>query len=446
MNVVIVGAGEVGLHVASILSREAHNVTVVDSAEDKIRRVSETLDIAALHGHGATPETLIAAGAQSADLVLAVTDNDEINLIATFTAKRLGAKRVVARLNGREYLEASQLFYRDLLGIDLIVSPAMLTAYEIAKFVENPDALAIESFVRGRIEMRQARVTAESPLAAKPLKEIALGNGTLIASILRDDTLIIPSGESVIQPNDIITIIGQRGRTDRMQRLITGAETKVHNVMIFGGGQIGMVLAQLLENLHCSVRLLEEDLARCTELAGRLEKTRVVHGNGADLNLLTQEHVGQVDAFIAVTDDDERNIMAALLAKEQGAAMGIVLIHRPDFASLLEKYGIDHAVSPRLVAANRILSLVRRGELRSTVMLAEGKAEAIELRVAPGSRVSNCVLKDLRLPRDTLLAALIHDEQVIVPRGKDRLKVGDTVIALARPEALDGLVKLFQAS
>ena len=446
MNVVIIGAGEVGLHIASILSREAHDVTIVDVAEDKVSRVGEILDIGTICGHGATPETLIAAGAQGADLVLAVTDNDEVNLIATFTAKALGAKRVVARLNGRQYLEASQLFYRDLLGIDLVVSPAMITAYEIAKFVENPDALAIESFVRGRIEMRQARVQPGSPLASKALKDIPLEEGTLIASILRDDELIIPSGESVIQPNDVVTVIGQRGHTDRVQKLITGAETKVRNVVIFGGGQIGQLLAQLLENLRCAVRLLEEDLARCNELAERLQKTRVVHGNGADLDLLKREHVGQADAFIAVTDDDERNIIAVLLAKEEGARMGIVLVHRPDFASLLEKVGIDHAVSPRLVAANKILSLVRHGELQSTALLADGKAEAIELRIAQGSRVSNHALKDLRLPRDTLIAALIRDDQVIVPRGSDTLKAGDTVIALAQPDALDGLVRLFQAS
>ncbi len=446
MDVIIIGAGEVGFHIASILSREAHNVTIVDVAQSKIERVGETLDISAICGHGATPNTLVAAGVERADLVLAVTDNDEVNLISTFTAKALGAKRVVARLSSRHYLEASQLLYRDHIGIDLIINPAMLTAYEIAKFVENPDALAIESYARGRTEMRQVRVQPDSPLASKPLKDIPLEEGVLIASILRKDTLIIPHGTSVIQPGDVVTVIGQRGRMDRMQKLLTGPETRLRNVMIYGGGHIGLLLAQLLENLRCSVRLLEEDRERCTELAEELKKTRVVHGNGADLSLLKRERVGAVDAFIAVTDDDERNIMAVLLAKQQGASMGVVLIHRPDFASLLEKVGIDHAASPRLITAKKILALVRRGELRTTTEIVEGKAEAIELQVGQGSKAADRALKDIRFPRNTLIAALIRDDQAIVPRGNDALKAGDTVIAFAEPDGIGALLKLFRST
>ncbi len=446
MNVIIIGAGEVGLHIASILSREAHSVTIVDAAQSRIERVEETLDIGTICGHGANPDMLITAGAESADLALAVTNHDEVNLVAALTAKALGAGKVVARVRSRQYLDETKLSYRDLLGIDLIINPVVFTAYEIAKFIENPDALAIESFARGQIEMRQIRVEDDSPLTSKPLKEIPLEPGTLIGSILRDDTLIIPHGASVIRPADVVTIIGQKGRMDRMQKLITGADAKVRNVMIFGGDQIGLLLAQLLENLRCAVKLIEEDRSRCQELAEQLHKTTVVHGNATDLDLLKRERVGSADAFIAVTNDDERNIMAVLLAKEQGAGKGIVLTHRPDFASLLEKVGIDHAISPRLITANRILGLVRRGELHSTAILADGKAEAIELRVAEGAKIVNRTLKQVRFPKNTLIAALIRHDQVIVPRGSDTFNVGDTVVAFTQSESIDGLLKLFHTA
>jgi trk system potassium uptake protein TrkA len=292
MDVIIIGAGEVGSHIASILSREAHNVTIVDVAQSKIERVGETLDISAICGHGANADTLSAAGAASADLVLAVTDNDEVNLISTLTAKALGARKVVARVRRQQYVDQGRVSYRTLLGIDLIINPVVLTAYEIAKFIENPDALAIESFARGRIEMRQVRVEPDSPLAAKSLKEIPLEQGTLISSIMRKDALIIPHGASVIRPGDVITLIGQKGQMDRTQKLITGAERKVRDVIIFGGGQIGLLLAQLLENLRCAVKLIEEERSRCQELAEELRKTTVVHGNAADLDLLKRERVG----------------------------------------------------------------------------------------------------------------------------------------------------------
>jgi trk system potassium uptake protein TrkA len=444
MNVIIIGAGEVGLHIASILSREAHNVTIVDRAQNRIERVTELLDIGTICGHGANPGTLAAAGAESADLALAVTNNDEVNLIAAMTSKALGAAKVVARVRSQQYLDIGKLSYRDLLHIDLIINPVVFTAYEVAKFVENPDALAIESFARGRIEMRQIRVQDGSALAGKPLKEIALEPGTLIGSIMRDDALIIPHGSSVIRADDVVTIIGQKGHMDRMQKLITGAETKVRNVMVFGGNQIGLLLSQLLENLGCAVKLFEENRAHCQALAEQLARTTVVHGNAADLELLKSERVGSADAFIAVTDDDERNIMSVLLAKELGARKGIVITHKPDFALLLEKVGIDHAISPRLITANRILGLVRRGELYSTAILADGKAEAIEVRVGQGAKIAGRTLKQVRFPRNTLIAAVIRDEHVIVPRGTDAFHEGDTVVAFAQSESIDELLKLFQ--
>jgi trk system potassium uptake protein TrkA len=243
-----------------------------------------------------------------------------------------------------------------------------------------------------------------------------------------------------------VTIIGQKGLMDRMQKLITGADTRVRTVMIFGGGPIGLLLAQLLEDLRCAVKLFEEDRARCQQLAEELRKATVVHGNATDLELLKRERIESADAFIAATNDDERNIMSVLLAKEQGAGKGIVLTHRPDFASLLEKVGIDHAISPRLITANRILGLVRRGELHSTALLADGKAEAIELHVGDGAKIVDRTLKQVRFPRNTLIAALIRNEKVIVPRGSDTFNVGDTVVAFTQSESIDGLLKLFQTA
>ena len=444
MNVIVIGAGEVGLHLASILSREAHNVTVIDLAQGQIERIEETLDIGAIRGHGADPDTLLAAGAESADLALAVTNRDEVNLIAALTAKALGTTKAVARVRSQQYLDETRLSYRRLLGIDLIINPVVFTAYEIAKFIENPDVLAIESFARGQVEMRQVRVEDDSMLAGKPLREIAFEPGTQIGSIMRDDAFIIPHGSSVIQPGDIVTIIGQRGRLERMQKLVTGAEKKMRNVMIFGGSQIGLLLAQLLENTGCAVKLFETDLSRCQQLAEHLRRATVVHGNAADLDVLKRERVSAADAFIAVTDDDERNIMSVLLAKEQGAGKGVVLTHKPDFATLLEKVGIDHAISPRLITANRILALVRRGELYSTAVLADGTAEAVELRVNAGAKIVDRTLKEVRFPKNTLIAALIRRDRVIVPRGSDTFNAGDTVIAFAQPDSIDGLLNLFQ--
>lgn len=445
MNVFIAGGGSVGFHLARLLSAEKHDVTVIEANPNVLEQVDYALDVRTILGDVISVLFLKEAGVEMADLFISASGNDEINLIASATAKGLGAKQVVARVDEPVYV-ANNILYETVLGIDYILSPHALTALEITKYVEAPGIVATETFGKGLVHMRQVRVTESPTQGGKTLSDVCSpGTGVLLGLISRGNENVIPHGDSVVEPGDIITLIGHREKMPAIQNLFQGAEPLPKKLVVMGGGTVGLHLAQGLESLQRSVKLLDRNPARCRELAALLKKVAVVCCDATSRGALEEERLDEADVFVATTSDDERNIMAGILAKEVGAARTIAVVHHPDFAPLAAKLGIDHAVTPRTCIANRILKMVRPKKASSLAVLGEGQVEVIEFSVDRSAPILGAPLKEVRFPRGALLGAILRKNRVIVPSGDDEVQAGDSVILIVMADAIEAVQKLFQA-
>lgn len=445
MNIFVAGGGRVGLHLARLLSVEKHDVTIIDSDATRAEHLDFILDGRAVHGDMVSVMLLREIGVGSADLFVAVTGNDEINLISAATAKGLGAKQVVARVHEAVFIE-SNILYETILGIDYVLSPEALTALEIAKFVESPGVVAAENFGRGLVQMRHVRVATTPTNNGKTLKDVfPPGSGVLLGMVSRGGKTFIPHGDSVIEKGDVVTLVGHREKMADIQKLFHGIDERPHNIVIMGGGSIGLHLAHLLENQQISVKLFDNNSGKCTDLASRLHRVAVVCRDATSRTELEQERVDRVDLFIATTSDDERNIMACVLASEVGAQKTLAVIHQPDFASLVNRLGIDHAVTPRAVITNRILRLVHQKQVSTLAVLEEGKVEILELPITHKTSVVGRPLRQManKIPRNALVATILRGEDVLVPSGDDTIEIGDAVVVIAELDSVDAVRKLF---
>lgn len=443
MNVFIAGGGRVGFHLARLISAEGHDVTVIECDQNQLEHVDYSLDVSTVSGDAGDVLLLKTIDAGAADLFLAMTGEDEKNLIAATTAKGLGAKQVVARVHESVYTE-SDILYETIMGIDYIISPQSLTAHEIATYIENPGIVATESFGRGLVQMLQMRV-AKVPLAdGQTLKDISLPPGVLLGVISRNGDFEIPHGGSMLHEHDLVTLIGRKEQMAETQSLFQGIEIQHQKVVIMGGSSTGLYLAQVLENHGLAVKLFDWNMKRCTELASILKKTKVVCRDATSRLALDQEHVGGADIFVAATRDDERNIMASVLAKEVGAKETLAIVHQPDFAPFVGKLGIDHAVTPRACLGARVLKLVNQQRHASLAVLEDGKVEILEFKVGGESPLLGKQLVDIKFPDGCLVTTILRGDAVIVPRGDDEIHTGDSVIVLVGAESLDALYKLFK--
>lgn len=446
MNVFLAGGGRVGFHLAHLLSVEGHDVTIIENDPGRVERTDQALDVRVMPGNTASVMLLKEAGVGSADVFVAVTGQDELNLLAATTAKGLGAKQVVARVHDPTYI-GDTILYEAILNIDYILSPEALTAIEIARFVENPGMVALEDFGRGHVQMRQVQATKSPTTGGKTLKDVCpRGCGVLLGVISRNGDTLIPHGDTVVEPGDLVTLIGRRDRIEQIQRQFQGKAPRAEGVVIMGGGGIGSHLAQVLENHDLSVKLLDRDLTRCQMLAARLKRVQVICGDATTRRALEQERVDRADVFVATTGDDENNIMASVLAKEMGAARTVAVVHEPDFAPLVSRLGIDHTVTPRAALANRVLRLVHQKSVSTLAVLEEGQVEVIEFSVESETPITGKPLKEIRnkFPRNTLVATILRGEEVIVPSGEDHIQVGDSVIMIAGLDSVEGVQKLFR--
>lgn len=442
MNIYIAGGGRIGFHLARLLSLEEHSVTVLDADANRCREIDYALDVQTIHGNAESALILQESGAPNADLFVSMTGDDEVNLIAAAIAKGLGAAQTVARVEKSMYLEGSML-YEASLGIDFLLSPDALTAIEIAEYVQSPGMLVAEQFSRGRVKMRQMRITRLQHKSVT-VKDLSLPPGVLVALIRRGSTSIIPHGDSRIAKGDVVMVIGQPGAVDSVQKTFGGTEPKPQKVAIMGGGDIGAHLAHLLENDHEWVKVFDNNEARCKDLAGRFTRAEVLCEDATRKSALEQEFVAEADVFVATTSDDERNIMGSLLAREVGAGQAICVVHQPDFAELVQKLGIDHTVTPRACMANRIMRLVHQKEFSSLAILEEGRVELVEFTIKEGNPVINVPLQDMHFPGGALVVAILRGKDVIVPGGGDTLRAGDSVIVVTAPEVHSELRKLFR--
>jgi len=443
IRVIIIGAGEVGAELAAKLSREDHDVILIDKNQASLDRLA-SLDILTVHGNGASLEVLESAGVKNTDLLIAVTQVDEINIMACLLGKNNGASKTIARVRHSAYGNEYKSLTSERLGIDITINPEQVAANEILKAVKSFHASEIEFFCKGRVQMLGMRLGAESPLLGKTLKDIKLGDNVLIAAISRNNDLIIPRGSDSLENGDHIYLLTLAGRHFSYERISGKDNQRAQKIMVMGAGKVGRHVVRMLgKSRGIEVKLIDNNLEKCKEVADLFPDALVLHGSGTDLDFLRQEEIESTDVFIAVSGNDEANILSALLAKKLGVRKTIVEINRPDYAVLVETLDIDTAIRPRFLTAGRILKLVRKGRIVSVTILGEDQGEIIELNVGKNAPAADKTLQEMRLPSGILVGAIVRGDKAIIPKGSDHVAHRDKVVLFCLPELSQQATALF---
>lgn len=445
MYVVVVGLGEVGRHVVRTLEWERHDVVAIDANPDAIRWVEENHDVMTLLGYGASQQILEQAKVSQADLVVAVTSTDEVNLIAALAARSLGAKRSIARVEGRQWgtMHESGGVEYGFLGVDVVFNPQLLLARELAKIAQSHGASEVIDLASDRIEIVALDLNDTSKRLGQALVRITFPKGVLVAAIVRDGELFVPGGNDVLLSGDRVYLVGLPQQLLAAEDLFTRTR-EAHTVCIIGGGVIGENLAAALARSGAEVTLIEKNREKALRIKTTHPTITVLHGDGTDTELLKEYEVGNMDFLAAVTGEDEVNLMGALLARRIGAKRTATIVQRADYIDIHHQLGIQTAISPRQLASNHVLRFVRQKELKSLATLEGGEAQVMEIRALEGARAIGVPLKQMKLPRGSLLCAILKGEQVVIPTGDSVIDAGDTVIALATTRSLDRLEALFK--
>jgi len=445
MRVIIIGAGKIGFNIAKILVQENHDVIVIEKDEERAEILRENLDIQVLVGNGASTSTLREAGVQEADLLVAVTEIDEVNMVACMLAKNFAVNKTVARIRNPEYLEdIPEQNRRVLPGIDLIINPELVTAKEIAKLIDVPEALDVVYYGNGKIQLLELKITPGAPVADKYLRELKFNYPYLIVAVFRNGKMMIPRGDDKLLANDIIFILAKTKEMIRIERLLGTEREKAERVMILGGGFTGYHLARILEERKYKVTIIEKDYNRCLDLSNKLQNTLVIHGDATDIDLLKAENAEDVDAFVCLTDDDKLNLLVSLIVKHLGTKRTIAQVRRSDYISLMQSVGIDVGISPRTLTANAILRFINRGSnVLSVTLLSNENAEMVELIVEEDSKIINKKLMDLNFPAGAIIGSIFRKNQVIIPKGNDVILPGDMVTVFALPKNKQRVLEYF---
>lgn len=442
MNIVIMGAGTVGTSIAELLCGSQQNVCVVDLDPAALAQVEERLDVRTLPGSACDAATLFQAGVLTCDLCLAVTSHDEVNLIGASLAKAMGARRAVARVFNRTFLDASTFDYQRHFQIDRLLSLEHLTAIELAKSIRLPGLFAVEDFARGAIEVQELYVEEDAKAAGVSMMDLSLPSGVRVGLISNSNHTVVAGGLSVAEPGDRVTLIGESDKLERVGRLFGTNRALRTNVIIAGGGEIGYNLALMLQPRRCHLMIMEADADRAEYLAGKLQNTTVLHADATQRVEMEEARVGKSDVFVAATGHDEDNIVCGVEARELGSKRILSIVRRPDYANVLEKLGIDVAVSPREAMARQILGMVETGPLVARTQIASGEAEVWEVEILPDAPITAGPLKSLDL-QEVLIAAIETENFVRVPNADDLLVPNDTAIVLVHRHSMERARALF---
>lgn len=439
MKIIIVGNGKVGYSLAEQLVAEHHDVTVVDIHEHNLANASDTLDLMILQGNGVSADTLREAGADTADLLVATTNADEINMVCCLTAKNLGTKYTIARIRTPEY-NTNLPELRKNLKIDMVINPESSTAAEISRLLRFPSAANIESFCRGRVELMGFRLQEGDFLIGHPL--YALDSNIKQLSLLfcaadRDGELIIPKGSFVPQTGDTLYLMGHPDSLDQFFKILGRYTSRVNKAFILGGGKITGYLIPLLDKLGVRSKVVELREDRCRDLCERFPHVTVIHGDGAAPDLLESEAMTDYDAFVALTDRDEDNFIISLYAQHENVSKVITKCNRQNYLGIARNVGLDSVISPKFITTSRILHVVRgmqnsQGSVMNSLhRIANGAADAMEFTVTSSTHHLGVPLKDLRLRSNVLIGVILRDTQIIIPEGSSTIQEGDKVIIVA---------------
>ncbi|MGV1100173.1 Trk system potassium transporter TrkA [Thiovibrio sp. JS02] len=450
MRIMIVGAGMVGYHLSEKLSVEGQEVVLIDQDETKLRRLERDLNILPVRGSGASARVLEEAGIDKTDLFIAVTDSDEVNLIACIISKNYNVKTRIARVRNDDFYTQGTSHAEKALGIDLLISPDLAMAEEIMRLINVSAAFEVAEFARGQVELLGYIAQEDHPCVGSTLQDLRELQGLydfVIVAISRAEQTIIPRGQDKIEAGDKVYLVMRKSDVPAVERLLFNAASQLpKNVFIVGGGIIGHLVARQLEQKKINVRLVEQDPRRCEYLSEHLEDTVVLNCDGLEAQDLLDEGIDQADLVISVTNSDTTNILSSLLAKHHGAKKCITHINSPGFVPMLGKLGIDVPLSPRQVAANMILRFVRGGgKIVNVATLMGSDAEVIEIKVPRQDHFIDLPLKRLDFPKGSIVGAIIRHNQVIIPSGDTRLQPGDNLVVFFTQKALSALESLFEA-
>ena len=446
MKAVILGAGDVGFHLAGRLSSEGEEITVIDIDQEKVDRVEDRLDVLALQGNGVDYALMEKAGIKEAEILIAVTENDEVNIIACEIARRYGVAHKIARVSGEYYYGDNPLAPYSELGIDVMVNPQRATAAEINRLLNHAPATDVVEFARGAVVLVGLKIGSSCLYRDTPLHRLATEferRKFLVAAINRGDQTIIPKGDDVISEGDQLYVIGKSDATAEILRLAGHEDRKLERVMIAGGTEIGELLAGRLEQQGVVPIIFEANKRRCAELAEKLASTLVLNGDATDLDLLATEGVDGVGGFVAITPDDENNIISCLVAKNMGALKTIAQIKRLEYLDLASRVGVDAVVSPHLSTVNEILASTTRGGLLSLATLRGLTVQIMEVFIRPDHSFIGKPLKDINLPENCILGTVIRGNDVFIPHGEDRLEAGDKVVVFSQSKYSKKVNKFF---
>lgn len=452
MQIIVVGCGNVGKTIVSELSREGHNITVIDVSERAVRDFSETMDVMGLVGTGLSLTVLNEAGVKEADLLIAVTESDERNILTCLLARKAGTRNTIARVRDPEYLDEID-FLREDLGLSLSVNPELNAADEIARLLKFPSAIEIDTFANGKVELLKFEVQEGSPMCGMPLRDMhkELNTDVLICAVERGQETLIPLGNFVVEAGDRLSVIASGRKASQFFKAIGIKQDSVKSCLIIGGGDITFYLANKLIASGVEVKIVEKDKARAHEIAELIPEAMVIYGDGADKELLAEEGIDRAEAFVALTNHDEENVMMSVYVKKVNPkAKLITKVHRSAYDDIINDMNIGSIINPKNLTGENIVKYVRAmadstsSEIETLYKINNDGAEALEFTVKDGSEVINVPLMELKLKPNVLLACIIHKGQVETPRGQSRIQLGDKVVVVTTETGFESINDILQ--
>lgn len=445
MKIIVAGAGAVGSHLAKMLSQENHDIVLIDPDEDKLRQVGANLDVMTRGGSATSIADLMDTGIKKADLFIAVARKEETNITACILGKRLGAKKTIARIDNQEYLYVKHREHFTSMGIDYMIYPEKIAAKEIVGLLHQTGTSDIVDFSGGKLSLFVIRLDEDSKMAGKSLLELSStqeDHEYRAVAITRKGETIIPDGKLRLEVGDFIYVIATQEGIDSLMNITGKKKYDVNNIMILGGSKIGMLTAKDIGTQH-NIKLIEQNRERSYQLSNMLNNTLVINGDGRDVNLLVEEGLEKMDAFIAVTGDSETNMLSCMLAKKLGVKKTICEVEIIDYISLAENMGIDTIINKKLIAASRIFRFTSSDAVSSVKCLTGTDAEVLEFDVKPDSKITKASLNQINFPTNSLVGGVIRGDSSFIANGYTLIKPGDKVVVFSLPSAIPKVSKLF---
>ena len=444
MKIIVVGDGKVGFAIAKQLDQEGHDVTVIENKANVLSSTMNRLDIVGVLGNGASLDTLLEARVSSSDLLIAATSTDEVNIICCLLAKKLGARHTIARIRNPEYSNTVRVI-KDELGLSMSINPEQAAAQEILRALRFSNSIKVSSFAKGRIELAEIRITENSPMMDMRVMDIQrrLKSEVLFVAIQRGKEVLIPRGDTVIHQDDRLTLTGSTKQLEKFFMTIGVLSNRaVREVMIIGGGRITYYLTSMLLDLGMDVKIIEIKKEKCISLVEKFPQATIIHGDGTDHELLISESLEEMDAFVALTDNDEENVIISMFAQSHGVNHVLPKINRVSLGFLLEKLGLENSITPKFITANQIVQYVRAmqntvgSNVESLIKIVNDKVEALEFRVRDNCRFIGVPIKDLNFRSGILVAYVTHKGVSKVARGDTKIQLSDTVIIVSKVAGL----------